>query len=540
MAKGCRRVAAVPEFLLDDTIALVLLVMGVSAAIGSVRFGGVTLGPAAALFVGLLVGALDDTIAGDGGLAVLREFGLVLFTYTVGVASGPNFVAGFRRGGARAVAVTIGLVAALAAMCALVAGLLDLSDADRAGLFAGSTTNTPSLQAAVDATTDGDPVIAYSLAYPAAIASMLVVVTVLLGRRLHVPARFTPPPAPPPVEHLVNWTVIVDQAGVPDLGELRRRYPRLNFSRIEHDGAVSIATLDRVPSPGDALVVVGPDEVVEQFCRDVGHRSDRHLPLDRATFDFRRILVSDRRLAGSRLGDLDLLGRFGVTVTRLRRGDDDLLARDDMELQLGDRLRVVGPSEGLAQVARTVGDSEKGLSELDAVGFALGIAAGLLLGMVAMPLFAGVEVELGAGGGPLVAGLVLGALARTGPVTWQMPRATNLILRQIGILMFLACAGLASGATFADAVTTRTGLELLVAGGAIAATFAALIAVVAQIAMRQSPGATAGTFAGIETQPAALAHAADRTSGDERVNAAYALVFPVAMIVKIIAVQFLV
>lgn len=529
-----------PDVLIDDPIALVLLVMGVSAAVGGIRAAGVALGPAAALFVGLAVGALDDRIAGGSGLGVLRQFGLVLFTYTVGVASGPGFVAGLRRGGVFAVGVTVGLVAALAGMCALAAEVLGLSSADRAGLFAGSTTNTPSLQAAVESVAGGDPVVAYSLAYPAAILSMLVVLTLLLGPKLRVPARFVPPAEPPAAEHLVNWTIVVDRPGLPSLGDLRERYPRLTVSRIEHDGTVAIATLDRVPQPGDVLVAVGPDEVVERFCGDVGHRSDRHLPLDRATFDFRRILVSDRRLAGKRLGDLDLLGRFGVTVTRLRRGDDDLLARDDMELQLGDRLRVVGPSGALADVARAVGDSERGLSELDAVGFAIGIAAGLLLGMLTVPLLGGIDVELGAGGGPLVAGLVLGAVARTGPVTWQMPRSTNLVLRQIGILMFLACAGLGSGSAFADALGTRAGIELLVAGAVVAAAFAALVALVVQMVMRQNPAATSGTFAGIETQPAALAYAADRTAGDERVHAAYALVFPVAMIVKIIAVQFLV
>lgn len=529
-----------PDVLFDDAIALVLLVIGVSAAVGGIKLAGIALGPAAALFVGLAIGALDDVPARDPALSTLRELGLVLFTYTVGVASGPSFVAGLRKGGLRAVAVTGGLVAALAGMCAATAELLGLTNAERAGLFAGSTTNTPALQAAADSVDAGNPVIAYSLTYPAAIVSMLAVVTLLLGPRLRVAGRFAPPPPPPPAEHLVNWTVVVDRAGLPALGALRETYPGLLFSRIERAGAVSIATLDRVPEPGDALVVVGPDASVAQFCADVGHRSDRHLPLDRSTFDFRRILVSDRRLAGRRLGELDLPGRFGVTVTRLRRGDDDVLAHDDTVLQLGDRLRVVGPAAGLARVARAVGDSERGLAQLDAVGFAFGIATGLLLGTLAVPLASGVEVQLGAGGGTLVAGLVLGALARTGPVTWQMPRSTNLVLRQLGILMFLASAGLASGAPFADALGTRAGLELLAAGAAIAAVFAVLAAAAALAVMRQDAGATAGTFAGIETQPAALAYAAERAGAEDRVNAAYALVFPMAMIMKIVAVQFLV
>ena len=320
----------------------------------------------------------------------------------------------------------------------------------------------------------------------------------------------------------------------------RDRYHGLGFSRVEHDGVVAIATTRHRLEPGDAVVVIGPKPAVEAFCGDVGNRSDHHLPLDRSTFDFRRILVSDRRLAGERIGDLDLPGRFGVMATRVRRGDEDLLCHDDVVLQLGDRVRVVGPSSGIDDVARALGDSERGLSEVDALGFALGIAAGLLLGIVDVPFPGGGGLELGPGGGPLVVGLCLGAISRTGPVTWQIPRAANLVLRQLGILAFLACAGLGSGATFADAIGTREGLELLAAGVFIAAVFAGLIPLVVQLAMRSDVVQTAGTFAGIETQPAALAYASERTAGDERVNAAYALVFPVAMIAKIITVQFLV
>lgn len=191
-------------------------------------------------------------------------------------------------------------------------------------------------------------------------------------------------------------------------------------------------------------------------------------------------------------------------------------------------------------MAKLFGDSERGLAQVDAFGFAIGIAGGLAIGALAIPLPGDVSLRLGAGGGTLIVGLVLGMLSRTGPVTWQIPHGANLVLRQIGILMFLAAAGLGSGTTFADALGTRAGLELFLAGVVVAFSFAVAIPLAVQLLLRRDVIVTAGMFAGIETQPAALAYANDRTAGDERVNAAYALVFPVAMITKIIVVQFLV
>jgi putative transport protein len=333
--------------------------------------------------------------------------------------------------------------------------------------------------------------------------------------------------------------VLVSTGDLPPLAELGGRFPEVGFSRVEHEGGVTIASGAQRLVPGDAVVVVGPDAAVEAFCQQVGVRSDRHLPLDRSVLDFRRIVVSNRRMAGRRLAELDLIRRHGVTVTRVRRGDDDLVAHDDFVLQLGDRVRVVGPTGEIGAVARLLGDSERRLGEVDPVGFAIGIAGGLLLGSVNVPLPGGLGLELGAGGGPLIAGLVLGYVSRSGPVTWQIAHGANLVLRQLGVLMFLACAGLGSATAFADAVVTRRGLELVLAGLVVSALFAGAIPLAAQVALRRNVLDSAGILAGVETQPAALAFVIDKTGGDERVNQAYALVFPVAMIAKIVIVQFL-
>jgi putative transport protein len=532
-------IATLVDVFADDSVLLVFVVIAVAAALGAVRLKGVALGPAAALFAGLGVGAIDDSLSGAAGLAQLRELGLVLFAYTLGLAAGPAFVAQLRRGGAHAAVLTVVLISGLAGACAVAARVLDLSAADRAGLFAGSTTNTPALQAATEAVGSGNPVVAYSLAYPAAVLAMLLVSTLLLGRRLPLPAKLAPPPTPPRAEKIVNWTVVVTVEGLPELTELSNGFPDVGFSRIEHDGKVVVASGSRRPEPGDAIVVVGPDAAVAEFCAAVGDRGDRHLPLDRSVLDFRRIVVSNRAMAGRSLAELDLVRRHGVTVTRVRRGDDDLLAHDSFLLQLGDRVRVVGPNDELAAVARLLGDSERRLAEVDPIGFAVGIAAGLLLGTASIPLPGGIDLKLGAGGGPLVVGLALGYLSRTGRVTWQIGHGANVVLRQLGILMFLACAGLGSGTAFADAVVTRRGLELAAAAVVVALGFAATIPLATELALRRNIVDSAGMLAGIETQPAVLAYISERTSGDQRVSQAYALVFPVAMVAKIIIVQFL-
>ena len=211
---------------------------------------------------------------------------------------------------------------------------------------------------------------------------------------------------------MTSATLIVTRSDLPELGELRGwEGERLTFSRVEHDGVVDLATNDVRLVPGDLCTVIGDPDVVDRFVDWAGHRSERHLALDRRKLDFRRISVSRRELAGARLREVDLEGRFGAMATRVRRGDADLVVDRDFVLRLGDRVRVVGPAEKMGDIAEALGDSDRGLSEVDPLGFATGLAIGLVLAQVAIPLPGGGEIELGVGGGPLIAALVLGTVS---------------------------------------------------------------------------------------------------------------------------------
>ncbi len=528
--------------LADNPLLLLFLVVGLGAAVGRIRFRGVGLGPAAALFVGLAFSAFDADLANLP--SIVPTFGLVLFVYTIGLATGPAFLDGFRHGGVKVVLGTVVVLVVIAGLVAAVIAVMHLDVGARVGLFAGTQTNTPALQAALEALDADvaagvvtDPVVGYSIAYPFGVLAMIVAAQWSLSRDR---GRSSAAPATVTRTNATSWTVEILRADLPPLGELRHwQGERLAFSRVEHDGEVDLATNETVLVPGDRCTVIGAPAAVAHFTEWAGRRSEHHLALDRNKLDFRRISVSNRSLAGTHLRALDLEGKFGATVTRVRRGDADLVAENDFTLRLGDRLRVVGPVDRMGEVAAMLGDSDRSLGEVDAKGFALGLALGLLIGVIAVPLPGGGQVALGVGGGPLIAGLVLGTVSRTGPITWQVPHAANLTLRQLGILIFLGGVGIRSGATFADAVASATGAKLaigaLVVSGCTALGAALLIRLV-----RTDPVTGAGQLSGFQTQPAVLAFASERSNGDDRVEAGYALVFPVAMVVKLVLVQLLI
>jgi putative transport protein len=306
--------------------------------------------------------------------------------------------------------------------------------------------------------------------------------------------------------------------------------------RHAHEGHVEVADPNDVLTVGDTISLVGPPEDVDASATFLGEVSDEHPEWDRSTLDVRRIFVSSPKVAGRRIAELDLAGQHGALITRVRRGDVDLLAEPDLRLDLGDRVRVIAPRERMGAVTAYFGDSFRSLSEVDVVSLGLGLALGLALGEIAMPLPWGGSFQLGIAGGPLVVALTLGTLGRTGPVVWQLPYNANLTLRQLGLILFLAGVGVQAGWSFGRTVGSWDGL-LLFAAGAVLTTGSALLTLWLGHRRLHIPMSTmTGILAGQQTQPAVLAFAGEQ-SGNDLPTLGYVTVFPLATLAKILLAQ---
>lgn len=532
-------------FLVDNPLVVLFGVAAVGFLLGRIRVGGFSLGVSAVLFVGLAVGALDPDI---GLPAIVFELGLIVFVYTVGLAGGPGFVAALRRHGIRENAAVVAVLAAAGGLVVALAGLLDLSAPEGAGLFAGSLTNTPALATVLEALSSGDargsvaePVVAYSLAYPIGVLGVIVAITVLTRRwdgtdddeagelqRLGIVTQ-----------ELVDVTVVVteDLADF-DVAELSTHDPfdEVMLARHQRGTHQWLVRGEDVLEPGDRVSVLGTPDQVAAAVQRLGTPTDDSL-VQHTSLDYRRIFVSSPATVGRTVAELDLPGRFDATVTRVRHGDLDRLAMPDMVLEPGDRVRVVAPRERMREVTRFFGDSWRALSEIDVAVFGLGIALGLLVGAIPLPLPGGATFSLGSAGGPLLVGLALGAIGRTGPIVWQLPFNANLTLRQTGVILFLAGVGTRSGYQFASTVADG-GLPIVGAGALVTVATAVTMLLVGHHLLRIPTPVLTGLVAGVHTQPAVLAFASDR-AGNEAPDLGYATVFPVATVVKILLAQLL-
>ena len=523
---------SISDALAENPVLLLFVVVAVGFAVGRVRVGGFSLGVAAVLFAGIAFGAVDHRLVLPDPMWVL---GLALFVYTVGLASGPGFLGALRRRGLAANSLVVAAVLAGALAAVACGALLGLSAARATGTFAGGETNTPALAAAIETlkqkgsfdTLAAEPIIGYSLSYPLGLVLPLIVVWYLLRRRRG-------PAAAPP---LVVETAFVEHP-VGTLGELRgRHHGSVSFGRLRHEQHLEAAVATLEPEPGDLLSVVGPRDEVEAVVAELGRRAPDAIELDRRELDFRRIVVSSREVAGRRIGDLDL-DRFDASATRLRRGDVDLVADPDSQLELGDRIRIVAPRSRMKDVAAFFGDSYRALGEIDALTFSLGMAAGLALGAITVPIPGG-TFSLGSAGGPLIVGLVLGALGRTGPFVWQPSTTAGTTLRQLGMVLFLAGIGLRAGPAFASAIVEPSALLAIATGAAVTATVLTVFLLGSRL-LRLPTRALVGVLGGMQTQPAVLAYAADQLDDDRELSLGYASVYPLAMITKIVLAQLLI
>lgn len=504
-----------------------MVVVTLGGALGVIPFGPLRFGAAGALFVGLILGALEPSLG--EGLTLISTLGLALFVYTVGVAAGERFFSDLRR---QMPMMGLGIaVIVLVSVVAVVLGVrLGLGDGMVTGVLAGSLTATPALAAASQATGSPDAGVGYSLAYPIGVVLSIILVNFVVQRKW--PGRKDP--VSTTAEGLIAESVQVDRRtalrDVPGWAD-----ESIKMSYLSRQGRTRVLAPGEELLPSDEVLVVGAPSSVAEAAAFLGHVTDRALTHDRQAVDFRRFVVSSPTVAGRSVAQLNLPGRFGAVITRVRRGDSDLLARDGLVLQLGDRVLAVAPIEDLEGLGEYLGDSERKVSEVDAVALGLGLVLGLLLGAVTISLPGGVDFSLGSAAGPLVAGMLLGAVHRTGPLIWDIPLSANLTIRQLGLLLFLAAVGLSSGPAFAAQAFSFTGLRAGLLAVVMVLVSAGVLLVGARLMGLSAPRA-AGGFAGFIGQPAILALAIEK-GRDERVESGYAALFALGLIAKIIAVQ---
>lgn len=539
------------EFLVEEPLLLLFIVSGLGYLLGQIKIKGISLGVAGVLFVGLAFGALSPDMQIP---PIIVELGLIIFVYTIGLASGPGFFASFRRKGLRDNAFVF-LMLLFAALLAVVAHIIfNLQPAVTAGMYAGSLTNTPALAGVLETISRNapadqqavlltQPVIGYSVAYPMGVIAMLLGVYIMqrvfkidykaeakslrqynvIEQELYtVTARITNPAvtnvAVSELFRVNDWDVVL--------------------SRIKHDGELTLATGDTTFAMGDLVSLVGTPEEVDKAVAELGEATGEHLELDRSLYDFRRIFVSNPDLAGRSLDELNLPQNYGAIVSRVRRGDIDLLAHGDTVIELGDRVRVVARRSDMPRLTTLFGDSYKALSEVNLLSLNLGLAIGVIIGLIPIPLPGGVVISLGMAGGPLLVGLVLGAIRRTGNLVWTIPYSANLTLRQIGLILLLAGIGIRSGYTFFTNFAASGGFQVFIAGAIITFSIAILTLIIGYKVLKIPFGMLTGILAGLGTQPATLGFGLQQAD-NELPNLGYALVFPVATITKVIVAQLL-
>lgn len=540
------------QILADNPLLLLFVVAALSYPLGRIKIKGVGLGVASVLFVGLAVGALDPRLKLP---EIIYTLGLVIFVYTIGLSSGPGFFASFRRKGLRdniLVLVVIGLGAALTFGAFYV---LKLEPAVAAGLFTGSLTNTPALASVLELVKGlappgaqdeilTQPVLGYSIAYPIGVIGMIAAIAALPRAWKVDYAREAEKlrDIAGQGQHLQNRTLRVTHAeatGVPLQELMHRSKWDVVFGRIQHAGRLALVTGETQLALGDLVSLVGPVENLDGVTAQVGEVSDVQLELDRREMDSRRIFVSNPKIVGIPLRNLNLPQQYGALVTRVRRGDIEWLAHDDTVLELGDRVRVVTRRENMNALSAFFGDSYRAVSEIDFLSFSLGVALGLLVGLIPIPLPGGLTFKLGSAGGPLVVALILGTVGRTGPIVWTLPYSANLTLRQFGLILFLAGVGTRAGYAFVTTLSSSGGLSLFAAGAVITMITALALLAIGYRLLKIPMGLLVGILAGLQTNPAVLGFATEQTENDLP-NIGYTTVYPVATIAKIVIAQLLV
>ncbi len=533
------------------SVLVLALVITAGTALSKLKIKGISLGATWILFVGIAASHFGMNLDAEV-LHFVKEFGLILFVFSIGLQVGPSFFASVKQGGVKVISLAT-LVVILGVVTTYVIHLISGTPlSTMVGVLSGAVTNTPGLGAAQQAFTDSTGIeepniaMAYAVTYPLGVVGVIIAIIALRYamridfkredeglKALSNENKF----ATKLSIEVTNETMNGQSVGhVKDL--INRQFV---VSRIAHkDNSISIADASTTLTIGDRLLVVCAAEDVEAIVTFLGHEiqmEEKEWKAFDSQLVSRRIVITRNEINGKRFADLRLRTKYGINITRVNRAGVDLIPYQGMELQVGDRVMVVGSEKAVEQVASLLGNSLKKLNHPHIITIFLGIALGVILGsipIVSIPQ----PVKLGLAGGPLIVALLIARFGTHMHLITYTTMSANLMLREIGISLFLACVGLGAGDGFVDTVING-GYVWIGYGAIITILPILLVGIFARFALKMNFYTIMGTLSGSMTDPIALAFS-NTTAGNDMPAVSYATVYPVTMFLRVLTAQLLI
>ncbi|GAB6010208.1 putative transporter [Dysgonomonas reticulitermitis] len=547
------------EAVLESPSVLSIIVISIVSAIGlqlgKLKILNISLGITFVFFTGILIGHFNLDLNKDM-LSFAQNFGLVLFVYALGLQVGPGFFSSLRAGGLRLNVLALGVVFLGLLFAVIFSYASNISLSNMVGILCGATTNTPALGAAqqalrqisADSRLIADMALATAVAYPLGVIG--VILAIIFLRKLFVPKAELAKLSEKKDNdmhvgefHITNPAI--EGKTIRDIMKLTSKH--FVISRIWHDGVVTIPTSERILRHNDHLLIISRKSDVEHIKVLFGEQENvdwnkedidwNHI--DNSQLVSRRIVVTQSKINGEKLGSLKLRNNYGINITRINRAGIDLLASPDLMLQMGDKLTVVGEKASIDNVAKILGNEEKHLDRPNLIAIFSGIALGLLLGALPLP-FPGMTlpVKLGIAGGPIIVGILMGAFGPRFHFTTYTTQSANLLMRQFGLTIYLACLGIDAGEHFFETVFQTEGLIWIGFGFVLTVLPVIIIAVIAMKVYKIDYAKSVGMLCGSMANPMALTYVNSTIDNDEPA-VAYATVYPVSMFARIIFTQIL-
>ena len=532
-----------------QAIIVIALISAIGLALGKIHVMGVSLGVTFVFFAGILAGHFGLSIHPEM-LNYAESFGLVLFVYALGLQVGPGFFSSFHKGGVRLNMLALAVVLAGTAMAIAFHYASGVSMPDMAGILCGATTNTPALGAAQQTLKQigmesSGAALSCAVTYPLGVVGVIIALIAL--RKLSaqdgnaVPAEH---------EDVHNTYIAAFQAHNPAIFEKTvkdvAQWGHVPFviSRIWHNGKVCIPTSATIIHEGDRLLVITAEKDVPALTILFGEQENTDWNKDDIDWNAidsqlvsQRIIVTRPEINGKKLGSLKLRNHYGINISRVYRSGVQLLATPGLILQMGDRLTVVGEAAAVHNVEKVLGNAVKSLKEPNLITIFIGIVLGLALGAIPIHLPGiNVPVQLGLAGGPIIVGILIATFGPRLHMVTYTTRSANLMLRGIGLTMYLTCLGLDAGEHFFETVFRPEGLAWIGIGFAITFVPVALIGFMAGRLMKLDFGSTCGMLCGSMANPMALTYASEVASNDNPA-VAYATVYPLSMFARVIIAQ---